>query len=82
MDHPILDGLSGVLRPGRPTLLLGPPSSGKSSLLKVRGCVCGVVGGGGGFGLGGRWGRGEVGWRCWSVGQGRGDAWSGGEDER
>ncbi|KAG2439064.1 hypothetical protein HYH02_006591 [Chlamydomonas schloesseri] len=35
VDHPILDKLSGVIRPGRPTLLLGPPASGKSSLLKV-----------------------------------------------
>ena len=31
----ILDGVSGVLHPGRMTLLLGPPSSGKSTLLKV-----------------------------------------------
>ncbi|KAG2432130.1 hypothetical protein HXX76_009056 [Chlamydomonas incerta] len=35
VDHAILDKLSGVIKPGRPTLLLGPPSSGKSSLLKV-----------------------------------------------
>ena len=31
----ILHGLSGVLRPGRLTLLLGPPSSGKTTLLKA-----------------------------------------------
>jgi energy-coupling factor transporter ATP-binding protein EcfA2 len=31
----ILDGLSGVLRPGRYTLLLGPPGAGKSVLLKA-----------------------------------------------
>jgi len=31
----ILDHLSGVLLPGRLTLLLGPPSSGKSTLLKA-----------------------------------------------
>lgn len=31
----ILDGLSGVLRPGRMTLLLGPPACGKSTLLRV-----------------------------------------------
>ncbi|GIL82508.1 hypothetical protein Vretifemale_11338 [Volvox reticuliferus] len=35
VDHAILDKLSGVIRPGRPTLLLGPPASGKSTLLKV-----------------------------------------------
>ena len=32
--HTILAGVSGVLRPGRMTLLLGPPSGGKSVLLK------------------------------------------------
>ena len=31
----ILDGISGVLHPGRMTLVLGPPASGKSSLLKA-----------------------------------------------
>lgn len=31
----ILDDVSGVLQPGRMTLLLGPPSSGKSTLLKA-----------------------------------------------
>lgn len=31
----ILQGVSGVLKPGRLTLLLGPPGSGKSSLLKA-----------------------------------------------
>ena len=31
----ILDSISGVLKPGRITLLLGPPSSGKSTLLKA-----------------------------------------------
>ncbi len=31
----ILDGCSGTLKPGRLTLLLGPPGSGKSTLLKA-----------------------------------------------
>ena len=31
----VLEGCSGVLRPGRLTLLLGPPASGKTSLLKA-----------------------------------------------
>lgn len=31
----ILNKMNGVLRPGRTTLLLGPPSSGKSTLLKA-----------------------------------------------
>ena len=31
----ILKGVTGVLKPGRLTLLLGPPSSGKSTLLKA-----------------------------------------------
>lgn len=31
----ILDSFSGVLKPGSFTLLLGPPGSGKSSLLKA-----------------------------------------------
>ncbi len=31
----VLDGCSGVLLPGRLTLLLGPPASGKTSLLKA-----------------------------------------------
>lgn len=34
-DFTILDSLKGVLKPGVPTLLLGPPSSGRSSFLKV-----------------------------------------------
>ncbi|KAG1655082.1 hypothetical protein FOA52_010286 [Chlamydomonas sp. UWO 241] len=33
----ILDGVSGVLKPGRLTLLLGPPACGKSTLLKLLG---------------------------------------------
>ena len=32
----VLDGVSGVLRPGRLTLLMGPPGAGKSVFLKVR----------------------------------------------
>ena len=31
----VLNHVSGVLKPGRITLLLGPPASGKSSLLKA-----------------------------------------------
>ena len=31
----ILDGASGILRPRRLSLLLGPPGSGKTSLLKA-----------------------------------------------
>lgn len=31
----ILDNLSGMLEPGRLTLLLGPPSGGKSTFLKA-----------------------------------------------
>ena len=30
----LLDGVSGVLKPGRLTLLLGPPGAGKSTLLR------------------------------------------------
>ncbi|WIA42005.1 hypothetical protein OEZ86_009302 [Tetradesmus obliquus] len=33
----ILDGLNGVLKPGRCTLLLGPPGSGKTTFLRVLG---------------------------------------------
>lgn len=35
MQLRILDSVSGVLKPGRLTLLLGPPASGKSTLLKA-----------------------------------------------
>jgi ABC-type multidrug transport system ATPase subunit len=35
VPHTILDGVSGVLKPGRMTLLLGPPSGGKSVLLQA-----------------------------------------------
>jgi ABC-type multidrug transport system ATPase subunit len=31
----VLAGCSGTLRPGRLTLLLGPPASGKTTLLKA-----------------------------------------------
>ena len=31
----ILDDMSGVLRPGRITLLLGPPGAGKSTMLNA-----------------------------------------------
>ena len=31
----VLDNVSGVIKPGRMTLLLGPPGAGKSSLLKT-----------------------------------------------
>ena len=31
----VLDGVSGVLRPGRLTPLMGPPGAGKSVFLKV-----------------------------------------------
>lgn len=33
MKFPILDNVSGIIRPSRMTLLLGPPSSGKTTLL-------------------------------------------------
>lgn len=33
--HVILDSVSGVLRPGRYTLLLGPPQSGKTTFLRT-----------------------------------------------
>ena len=33
----VLRGLSGELKPGRLALLLGPPASGKSTLLKALG---------------------------------------------
>jgi ABC-type multidrug transport system fused ATPase/permease subunit len=31
----LVDGVNGILKPGRMTLLLGPPSSGKSTFLKM-----------------------------------------------
>ena len=31
----MLEDVSGVLKPGRLTLLLGPPGAGKSTLLRV-----------------------------------------------
>lgn len=31
----ILDNISGAIKPGRMTLLLGPPGAGKSTLLKT-----------------------------------------------
>ena len=34
-DFCLLDSLSGTLRPGRITLLLGPPGAGKSTLLNA-----------------------------------------------
>lgn len=34
-DLTLVDGISGILKPGRMTLLLGPPSSGKSSFMKA-----------------------------------------------
>ncbi|KAK2077910.1 hypothetical protein QBZ16_003778 [Prototheca wickerhamii] len=34
-SYPIIDSVSGVLRPGVLTLLLGPPGSGKSTMLKT-----------------------------------------------
>ena len=34
-DFCLLDNLSGTLRPGRITLLLGPPGAGKSTLLNA-----------------------------------------------
>lgn len=34
-DVTVLKGLSGTIKPGRLTLLLGPPSSGKTTLLKA-----------------------------------------------
>ena len=34
-DFCLLDDLSGALRPGRITLLLGPPGAGKSTLLNA-----------------------------------------------
>jgi ABC-type multidrug transport system ATPase subunit len=34
-DVTILKGLNGSIEPGRLTLLLGPPSSGKTTLLKA-----------------------------------------------
>jgi hypothetical protein len=36
VELPVIQGMSGVLTPGRMTLLLGPPGCGKSSFLKVR----------------------------------------------
>ena len=40
-DRAMLNGISTTLRPGRFTLLLGPPGSGKSTLLKS---IAGVIG--------------------------------------
>jgi hypothetical protein len=37
----VVNGMTGVLRPGRLTLLLGPPGSGKSTFLKVGACMYG-----------------------------------------
>lgn len=34
-EYCLLDNLSGTLRPGRITLLLGPPGAGKSTLLNA-----------------------------------------------
>ena len=35
LRYAIIDNVSGILRPGRLTLLLGPPGSGKSVLLRT-----------------------------------------------
>ena len=46
----ILDGVSGVLKPGRLTLVLGPPGSGKSVFMQtlsgrmVKGVICALMG--------------------------------------
>ena len=42
----ILHPMSGVLKPGRLTLLLGPPSSGKTTLLKALSGKLGAAKGG------------------------------------
>ena len=33
--YTLLDNISGAIKPGRMTLLLGPPGAGKSTLLKT-----------------------------------------------
>ena len=40
----ILDNVSGTIKPGRMTLLLGPPGAGKSTLLKTLANKMGIEG--------------------------------------
>ena len=40
LEVPVLRGITGVIKPGRLTLVLGPPGSGKSSFLK---CMAGKL---------------------------------------